>query len=198
MENSMKSFRTLQLTAIMIACSAGAFAQAPKTFVKDGLAFNYPSGWTLQDASSNDAQQLTLARGDSDAQIKLFVYRAKVATPEKLAEAQKKLVDPYIESTAKTFQQMGARPERSATSTEVGGIKAEGVNIRAVLDEPGSALIYWAPVGERLVVLTFLGPDKALKQQKSAWDTVRNSLKIEEPKPEAKPSPSPSPSPSPK
>jgi len=188
----MKLFRTLQLIAILIACCAGTYAQTPKTFSKDGLEFNYPSGWTLQDASSNDAQQLTLARGDSDAQIKLFVYRGKVDTPEKVAEAQKKLVDPYIESTARTFQQMGARPEQSPESGKIGGVKAEGVNIRAVLEgEPGAAKIYWAPLGERLVVLTFFGPDKALKQQVSAWDTIRNSLKIQGPKPEAKPSPSP-------
>jgi len=189
----MELFRAVHFVILLFVTGLAAFAQTPKHFAKDGLLFDYPSSWTLQDASSSDAQQVTLARGDTDAQIRLFVYRGKISTPEKLAEAQKKLVEPYIESTAKTFQQMGARPERSAASTEIGGVKAEGVNIRAVLDEPGAALIYWAPVGERLVVLIFFGPDKARKQQTAAWDTVRNSLKVEGPKPEAKPSPSPTP-----
>ena len=84
---------------------------------------------------------------------------------------------------------MGAKPERSDASTEFGGVKTNGVRIRAVMDEPGEAGIYWAIVGQRVVVLTFLGPDKALKQATPAWDAVRNSLHIEEVKAVAKPRP---------
>jgi len=185
----MKLIRILQLSAILIASSAATMAQEPKSFSKDGLAFSYPSGWILQDGSSNDAQQLTLARSDSEVQIRLFAYRGKITTPERLAEAQKKLVDPYIESTTRTFEKMGSRPQRSPATTEIGGVKAEGVAIRAVLEgEPGAAMIYWASVGERLVVLTLFGPDKALKKQTTAWDLLRNSVKIEAAKP-ATPSP---------
>jgi len=39
------------------------------------------------------------------------------------------------------------------------------------------------------VVLTFLGPDRALKQATPAWDAIRTSLQIEEPKAEPKPTP---------
>src|SRR6266850_2168638 len=136
----MNLSRVVQFVTLLFVTGLAAFAQSPKHFAKDGLLFDYPSSWTLQEASSSDAQQVTLARSDTDAQIKLFVYRGKISTPENLAEAQKKLVDPYIEPTAKTFQQMGARPERSPESAEIGGVKAEGVNIRAVLEgEPGGA-----------------------------------------------------------
>jgi len=38
-------------------------------------------------------------------------------------------------------------------------------------------------------VLTFFGQDNELKKFASAWDLVRNSLKIEEPKPTPKPTP---------
>jgi len=185
----MKLFRALLAATAVLVCSLVTFAQGPKSFTKDGLSFSYPSGWTVQDASSNDAQQLTLARSDSEVQIRLFAYRGKITTPERLAEAQKKLVDPYIESTSRTFEKMGSRPQRSPATTEIGGVKAEGVAIRAVLEgEPGAAMIYWASVGERLVVLTLFGPDKALKKQTTAWDLLRNSVKIEAAKP-ATPSP---------
>jgi hypothetical protein len=158
--------------------------QSLKDFARDGLSFSYPSGWTLQDTSSADKQEMTLARADSDAQIRIFVYRSKIGTPERMAEAKTKLVEPYIQSNFNTFQRMGGKPERAPVTSEIGGAKAEGVRIRAVLEgESGAADTYWALLGERLVVMTFFGPDKAMKQMSSTWDTVRNSLKIEVPKP---------------
>ena len=188
----MNLSRIFQVVALVIAFSLPAFTQTPKIFTKDGLTFNYPSAWTLQDTSKGDAQQLTLARADSDAQIRLFVYRGLIETPEKFAEAKRKLVDTYVDSTAKTFEQMGARPERSPASTEIGGTKAEGVKIRAVLEgEPGAAEIYWVVLGERLIVMTFFGPDRALKQVGSAWEAVRASVQVAGIKPQAAPSPTP-------
>jgi hypothetical protein len=173
----------------LIACSVGGFAQANKTFSKDGLSFEYPSGWSVVDGSKADSQQLTLGRSDSDAQIRVFVYRSKIGA-EKLAEARTKLVDPYIDSTFKTFQQMGANPQRSAANTVIALVPAEGVKIGATLEgEPGAALIYWTLIGDRLVVLTHFGPDKALKQTASVWELVTKSISLEG----SKPSPSPSP-----
>ena len=88
---------------------------------------------------------------------------------------------------------MGAKPESAPATTEIGGLKSEGVRISASLDgEPGAAEIYWGVLGQRLVVLTFFGPDKALKQATPAWDTIRTSIAVEDPKP-ATPAPSPSP-----
>jgi hypothetical protein len=185
----MRLTRTLQIVALLLTCSFATFAQATKTFAKDGVSFDYPSAWTVQDASKSDSLQLTLARSDSDAQIKVFVYRSKIA-PDKMAEARAKLVDPYVESTFKTFQQMGANPQRSPINTVISGVPAEGIKIGATLEgEPGAALIYWAVIGERLVVLTHFGPDKALKQTSSAWDVVTKTLNLEG----AKPSPAPTP-----
>jgi hypothetical protein len=64
------------------------------------------------------------------------------------------------------------------------------VTINASLGgETGAAKIYWALVGQRVVVLTLFGPDKQLKQDAPVWDLVRTSLKISDPK--AAPSPKP-------
>jgi len=88
-----------------------AFAQTPgdgKQFTKDGLSFNYPSGWAFNDTSNPDAQQMTFGRTDSDAQITVFVFRAPLTSPEKIAEAKRVLVDKYVASTTKSFEQAGA------------------------------------------------------------------------------------------
>lgn len=163
-----------------------------KHFAKDGLSFDYANGWTVTDESNSDAQQLTLMRPDSDALIKFFVHRGKVNTPEKMTLAKTKIVDPYIAYTSKQFVDMGAKPETAAAKTQIGGVEAEGVRITAVLDkEPGEAGIYWTTLGDRLVVLTFFGPDKALKKAMPTWDSVRNTFKIEPPPPKGSPSPTP-------
>ena len=182
--------------ALLIMSAAFVVAQTPATdakqFAKDGLSFNYSNGWTLQDTSNADAQQLNIGRADSEAQMRVFVFRTPVSTPERLAEARKVLVDPYIASTMRQFQQMGAKPEKAAATTEIAAQPAEGVKISASLDGvPGAAEIYWGVVGKRLVVITLLGPDKSLKQASPAFDTIRTSIAVEEEKPSPKPTPNP-------
>lgn len=194
----MKSLRNyLLLTALFLFCSLPALGQTPATdakqFTKEGLTFSYPTGWVLNDTSNADAQQLVVGRPSSEAQITVFVFRTPVSTPARVAEARKVLVDPYVAQTTKSFQQAGAKPESSPATTEMGVMKAEGVKISASLSgEPGAAEIYWGVVGQRLVVLTLFGPDKALKQATPAWDLIRTSLAVEEPKP-AQPKPSTTP-----
>jgi hypothetical protein len=194
----MKSFSNFfQLFLLLLLCGVSALAQTPaapetKQFTKDGLSFNYPAGWSANDNSNADSQDLTFGRADSDAQIKVFVFRPLITTPEKLAEAKRVLVDKYVAATTKSFADAGAKPESSPSETEIATLKAEGVKIRASLGgEPGAAEIYWVVVGKRLVVLTFFGPDKALKKAMPAWETMRSSLQIEEPKPQPQPSPKP-------
>ena len=190
------SLNVLLLTALFLLCCFSASAQTPASeFKKDGLSFSYPAGWTFNDTSNTDAQQMTFGRADSDAQITVFVFRTPLTTPERLAEAKRVLVDKYVASTTKSFEQAGAHPESSPASTEISGIKSEGVKIRASLDGvPGSAEIHWAVVGQRLVVLTFLGPDKALTKATPAWDLMRTTIKVEEPQPKT-PQPAASPKP---
>ena len=136
-----------------------------------------------------DAQQLTLARANNDVQIRVFVHKGQIAA-DKLADAKKAFIDPYIAATVKQFVAMGAKPEQSPDSSEIAGAKAEGVKITANLGEPGAAKIYWALVGQRAVILTIFGPDREIKQFTADWDTLRSSLKVED-KSTPKPSPTP-------
>ena len=184
----------LTLPAIIFCCAlATAQTADTKNFSKDNLSFDYPSAWQFQDSSSEDAQQLTLAKPNSDVQIKVFVHKGRISQ-EKLADAKKAFIDPYIAATAKQFVAMGAKPEQTPDTSEIGGVKADGVNISASLGgEAGAAKIYWAVVGQRVVVLTYFGPDKQMKQLTPAWDLVRTSLKVVDPKamPAASPKASP-------
>ena len=180
------------LATILITCLLAA-AQTPNNVAKNGLSFDYPSDWTMQDDSGGDAQQFSLSKANSDVQIRVFVHKGRIAA-EKLPDAKKAFIDPYIAATEKQFVAMGAKPEQSPDTSEIGGVKADGVKISASLGgETGAAKIYWALIGQRVVVLTLFGPDMQLKQLAPAWDLVRNSLKAVDPKtvPAASPKPSP-------
>jgi len=193
---------SLAAIALLALWSMSVLAQTPaadgKQLTKDGLSFNYPNGWTLVDESNADAQNFNIGRADSEAQMRVFVFRTPVTTPERLAEAKKVLIDPYVASTMRQFEQMGAKPQKSPAATEIAKVASEGVRIAASLEGvPGAAEIYWGVVGNRLVVLTQLGPDRALKQASPVWDAIRNSIAIADPKPAPQPAPSASPTPKP-
>jgi len=185
---------TFKLFVVVALSCVFASAQTPpdaKSFAKSGLSFNYPNGWTLQELNNDDALDLVLSRPNNDLMIKVFVHKGRV-TPEKLADAKKAFIDPYINANMKQFEQMGATPKQAPDASEIAGNKADGVNITASLGgETGASKIYWALVGQRVVVLTFFGPDKELKQFAPAWDLVRSSLTIESAQPAASPSPKP-------
>jgi hypothetical protein len=185
--------RISTLVTIFFAACLFTAAQTPKNFTKDNLSFDYPAGWTVQDDSNNDAQQLSLFKPTSDVQIRIFVHRGRISQ-EKFADAKKAFIDPYIAATAKQFVAMGAKPEQVPDTSEIGGVKAEGVSINASLGgDPGAAKIYWALVGQRVAVLTIFGPDRETKQLAPAWDLIRTSLKVVDSKaaPTASPKASP-------
>jgi hypothetical protein len=176
---------------VLVSLTVLSFLQTAdlKNFNANGVSFDYPNGWVLNDDTNSDAQQLTLARPNNDVQIRVFVHKGRI-TPEKFPDAKKGFIDPYVASTVKQFVAMGAKPEQSPDTTDIGGAKADGVKIAANLGEPGAAKIYWALVGQRVVILTIFGPDREIKQFTPAWDIVRNSLKVED-KSAPKPSPTP-------
>jgi hypothetical protein len=170
------------LLVILTVCPSTQSQTAPggtRRFEKDGLQFEYGSGWKILDDSNSDAQQLTITRADSRAEIRLFVHR-KRTTNEKMLDVRNSFIDTYIEATAKQFIAMGAKPRQSPDSTDIGSIKAEGIKIQAVLGgDPGAARIYWALIGQRVVLLTFFGPDRDLQKHADGWDLVRTTLRIE-------------------
>lgn len=189
----MKRNIIFKLLALTFMSCVIANAQTSKTFKEGGLSFDYPADWTLQDASDKDAQQFTLGKANSDVQVRIFAHRGRIAG-DKLPDAKKAFIDPYIASTEKQFVAMGAKPEKTPDASEIGSVKAEGVNIGASLGgEKGAAKIYWALVGQRVVVLTIFGPDKEMTKLAPAWDLIRNSLQVFDPKaaPEAAPKPTP-------
>ena len=192
----MKSSRHIRpLVALMLLCggitvSAQTAPSGGKEFKKDGLSFYYPSGWQFNDSSDSDKQTLAFGKSDFEGQITVVVFRTPITSPDQMAEAKTVLVDKYVAAQTASFEREGAKPQSSPATKDISNAPADGVVIRLTLDGvPGAAEIYWALVGQRLVVLTLFRPDQAVSKAAPAWDMIRNTIKIEAPQP--KPSPKP-------
>ena len=171
-------------------------AQNPgQHFAKEGLSFDYPSGWSIDESkTSGQMQYLTLGR-DGYAAIIVRSPRALVDTPQKEAHAKKLVQDGFVDAWAKNFESNGAKPERSTVATEIGGGPAECMRLSALLGgEPGHVDVCWRVIEKRMVQLAIVGSTGDITRTTAAWDAVRKSVKIE-PTPTATPTPTPSPSP---
>ena len=171
-----------------------ALAQTPSQhFAKDGLSFDYPTGWTVDESkSSSQMQYLALGR-DGYAMIIVREPRGLVDTPEKEAHAKHLIQDGFVDAWAKNFSDNGAKPERTTVPAEIGGGTGECTRLSALLSgEPGRVDICWRLMEKRLVQLAIVGSTKDITKTAPAWDLIRNSLKVE---PLAQPTPTPQPSP---
>ena len=182
----MNSSRAILLVTFLLLFGLSVSSQTPvggaKLYDKEGLSFNYPTGWQFNDTSSKNAIEMTFGREDLDATVKVFVFRTPLDSADKLAEAKKILVERYITTTTKSFEDENGHPKGEPSTSEIAALKAEGVKIHASLDGvAGVAEIEWAIVQDHMVVLTLFGPDKAVKMAAPAWDLIRSSIKIAAP-----------------
>jgi hypothetical protein len=188
----MKLLRWIILpAALLLITTTNALAQDAnvKHYDKDGLSFDYPANWQLNDKSTGQMQFLELTQGD--VTIRVRSPRESLKTPEKEAHAKKLFQDQYVDNFADQFQQQGMQPKRSPVTTQVGGADAEGIRLRAIMGgEAGGLDSYGRIIAERFVHLSILGSEKEMTQDAPAWDMIRNSLKVgpaPQPSPKGKP-----------
>ena len=191
----MRLLRTLILATASLLLLAGALAQTSNSqhFAKDGLSFDYPAGWSMDESKTSGQMQYLMLGRDGYATVYVRSPRALVDSPEKEAQAKHLIQDGFVEAWAKNFSDSGAKAERSAVPTEIAGGAAECTRLSASLGgEPGRVDVCWRLVEKRMVQLAIVGSTRDVTKTGSAWDAIRNSLKMEPP-----PQPSPTPQPSP-
>jgi len=187
----MKPVRHLICLAVPLLLFAGALGQPNfKHFDKDGLSFDYPASWQVNDQSTGQMQYIQVAH-DGFAEIRIRAPREWLKTPEKEAAAKKLIQDQYVDSFVSQVEQAGMHPKRSVATSQISGADAEGARVRAVMDgEPGGMDAYFRIVSARLVQMSIIGSEKEIVNSTSAWDMIRNSLKVEPP-PQPKMTPTP-------
>jgi hypothetical protein len=185
--------RVFQVAAPVLLVGV-AFAQtSSQHFTKDGLSFDYPSGWSMDESKSSGQMQYLMLGRDGYAMIYVRSPRAVVDTPEKEAQAKHLIQDGFVDAWAKNFSDNGAKAERITVPTEIAGGAAECTRLSASLSgEPGRVDVCWRLVEKRMVQLAIVGSTRDVTKTAPAWDVIRNSLKVEPPpQPASTPQPSP-------
>ena len=196
----MKATRATFIALVILLIALIAHSQTPSAdtqhFEKDGLSFDYPAGWQINDQSTKQIQIIQVMRGDGYAELRVRVPREWLKTPQKEAEAKRIIQDRYVEQFVDNVQQGGLHPTRAAATTEIAGGTAEGVKIRALLgNESGGLDSFYRIVSDRFVQLSQIGSERDMAKSSPAWDMIRNSIKVE-PAPQSKPAPQETPKPS--
>src|SRR5262249_17758572 len=113
--------RVIQMAAIALLATATLAQNSGQHFAKDGLSFDYPAGWSIDESkTSGQMQYLSLGR-DGYAMIVVRSPRGLIDAPEKEAHAKKLIQDGFVDAWANNFSSQGAKPERSTVATEIGG-----------------------------------------------------------------------------
>lgn len=190
-----KSLLLLSLVSLALAptlrrASASPQSQEPAArqqpasehFSKDGLSFDYPTGWTLADKSGDAAQQLILFLQGSSARVQVVVHRRPLQSWEQVRLAREAITTPYVKSLAQQLGLAEAPEWTDAKCITVGNRNALGLHLSGRLDgEPGAADVYTVILGQRLVHLVYTRADKDDARDSEAWKKVVASLSVEPP-----------------
>lgn len=168
---------------LMLLVSLPAFAQGGstrlETFSDGGVTFKYPATWTLSDKSSADNQHLVLELKGTAAQIMVLVERTPSTKPGERTAVLTARTNAFADIMTKELEKIGATVTRSEVSTDVGGLQADGLRLRAAPgNQPGSVEVYSFVLGGRVVMLTLLRPDTDAQAAAPAWAAVRSSLRV--------------------
>jgi TonB family protein len=171
------------LIFVLMVLALGGFTQvasqsnrATKHYERNNLTFNYPDGWTLTDSNA-EGQTVTLTREGSATQIVISMQDGRTAACD-FEPARQKIASALTERVGMQIQ-AGAPPETVAVTTRIGISDVHGTELHGLIDH-NSALadVYVFRMTRRFVSVAFVRADID-EPAKTAWDTVRTSLKVE-------------------
>lgn len=186
----MKTPLTIIFILVAALARVPAARQTPtggvEHFSKDGLSFDYPAGWSLEDRSTAELQHLVLRRPDSSVLVMVVAHREVLQSAGQALGARATITRPYVENVAR---RLGAPPPEGPVShcLPVGDGLAMGYRMAGRLgQEPSTGEVYAVLLGQRLVHLVYVRADKEGGAGEAAWKAVTETLKVEPP---ANPSP---------
>jgi TonB family protein len=170
------------------AAQAQPSQSAVEHFAKDGLSFDYPSGWKLIDRSTEAAQHLIFGREGSSALVMVIAHRNAVADLHQFEAARDVITKPYVESMARSLGVQKIPSWDEAKCLDVGerlpvaqrfavGFKLTGQSGGA----PSTGEVYVFTLGRRLVNLVYVRNDKDDAEGAAAWKLLLDTLNVEGP-----------------
>ena len=151
-------------------------------FAKEGVAFDYPAGWTLADTGDAQMQRLMLRRDGASNIIFVFAQRELVTTAEQLYVARARVTMPYVANIAQKLGLNQPPSPSEAQCVDIGGRTAVGFRMSGQLDgQPTTAEVYTVVLGQRLLHLVHVRADKDEAAGAAAWKTLLDTIKVEGP-----------------
>lgn len=182
MSNRMTRVLTCLTFALLVCASASAQTTPGGRYERDGLSFNYPDGWEVEDRSNARAQHLILTRAGGSALIALIAYREPIVNPGQLSAAHRNIWRPYVTDMAAKLGVEKNPPWEETRCEKVGGFQAAGVRLGGRLGgEQTAGEVYALMLGRRFVNVFFVRHDKDEALESPAWKVLLESLKVEEP-----------------
>ncbi|MFL6257004.1 MAG: energy transducer TonB [Pyrinomonadaceae bacterium] len=179
--------RALLILVIFLSAMPAAPQGGAGHYSKDGLAFDYPAGWTLSDTSNAELQRVLLTRAGASNVILIFAQRQLITTAEQLYGSRINVTMPYVENIAHKLGLNSPPPAEEAQCVTVGDRYAVGFRMNGQLEgEPTRAEVYTIVLGQRLLHLVNIRAERDESAGVVAWKALLNNLKVEPP---AQPSP---------
>jgi len=176
MKHLLNLYTIIAIAVLSIAFGEAQTGSATQHFEKDGLAFDYPFGWTLTDNTTRGLQSMTIAPEGTGAQIIVSVERTLQRSCDFQAEL-KNITTALVEKVAGQIQ--AASPVRtSPVKTQVDKSEAEGAQLQGVVDRKRvTADVYAVRLNQHFVSLIYIRNDQDSRAQ-SAWEMVRKTMKL--------------------
>jgi TonB family protein len=184
----------MKFSLLMLFTLLAALARVPAApqgdanhFSKEGLAFDYPGGWTAAESSTTEMQRVMLRRNGASNIIMVFVQRELITTAGQLYASRSAVTMPYVETIARQLGLKEPPATNESQCVSVGGRSAVGFRMAGRLEQqPTTAEVYTIVLNQRLLHLVHIRADKDEAEGASAWKTLLDTLKVE---PLATPSP---------
>lgn len=179
MKSTHKFIACLGITAFLCFSAPAQSTDAEMNhFSEDGVAFDYPDGWSITDESTPEAIQLALTRKGSSVQIMIVVKR-DITLRKDLPAAKENFAEPLVKKVA---TKVGGAVESADVHLQVGTTEAEGVRLHgAVNKQPRTGEVFWLRIHLRLISLAFVRSDADESQGSAIWQTIRSSLNVDAP-----------------
>lgn len=180
----MKAIRVIvRCSVVVMICCAVSLAQSSdvKTqhYTKDGISFEYSSGWILKDSSNQLAQHLLLARAGSSTLIMVLAYRVLVTSSEELAEGRRDVTERFIEDAKHKLGSPAVEVKSTPAQISVGNDVADGVRLQGSVNAVSTTAEVYSYLGKlRFINLAYIRADKDSAQDDAAWSTVLRTLDI--------------------
>jgi TonB family protein len=165
------------------AAQSQSSQSAVEHFAKDGLSFDYPTGWKLTDRSTEAAQHLILSREGSSALLMVIAHRDAVANGQQVVAARESITLPYVEQLARSLG-VEKVPEwdNNSPCLDVGGRFATGFKLAGHSNGlPSTGEVYALVLGGCFVNLVYVRNDKDDAAGADAWKGLSETLKIDAP-----------------